>query len=539
MDVTLAVVNGQVITMKDHQQAEAFAVCKDRIVKVGSTEEVLKLTNPMTKIIDLNGKTALPGFIDTHLHIVGYGFAFEAVDLLGVKSMKELIERCKTYIDEKKVPEGTWVMGRGFDQNAFADVEDFPTSRDLNAISMKHPVLLVRTCGHIGIVNELALEVTGVGEETFVRGGSFDKYRDGTPNGVIREASLEWFKQQMAYARSVEDLKRAITTGSKVLNQFGITTIHTEDSYDLGYSGNLENLHEAYKQLIIEGKLTQRVYQKISLPRTENLKAFLEGPLRTGMGNDYFRIGPVKLWADGTIGAHTAFMLEDYSDLPEGGIGIAVYENDEIREMIELTHRSGMQMCIHAIGDGALKQVVDAYDEVIQKYPDIPHRHRIVHCQIGNDDLYKKLAKNGLNINIQPMQTETDYPLIEYRLGKERIKRCHAWRSLIDYGVTITGSSDVPCTNSFDAADVFIGIDAVVNRTKWLPEEAVTAYEALEMYTVNAAYAAFEEDVKGSLEEGKLADFVIATGNPLEEGISIKDIKVEQTFVGGIKVYEA
>ncbi|MDD3289640.1 MAG: amidohydrolase [Eubacteriales bacterium] len=539
MDVTLAVVNGQVITMKDHQQAEAFAVCKDRIVKVGSTEEVLKLTNPMTKIIDLKGKTALPGFIDTHLHIVGYGFAFEAVDLLGVKSMKELVERCKAYIAEKKVPEGTWVMGRGFDQNAFADVEDFPTSKDLNAISIKHPVLLIRTCGHIGIVNDKALEVTGVDKETFIRGGSFDQYTDGSPNGVIREASLEWFKQQMAYARSVEDLKRAITTGSKVLNQFGITTIHTEDSYDLGYSGNLENLHEAYKQLIIEGKLTQRIYQKISLPRMENLKAFLEGPLRTGMGNDYFRIGPVKLWADGTIGAHTAFMLEDYSDLPEGGIGIAVYENDEIREMIELTHRSGMQMCIHAIGDGALKQVVDAYDEVIQKYSDIPHRHRIVHCQIGNDDLYKKLAKNGLNINIQPMQTETDYPLIEYRLGKERIKRCHAWRSLIDYGVTITGSSDVPCTNSFDAADVFIGIDAVVNRTKWLPEEAVTAYEALEMYTVNAAYAAFEEEVKGSLEEGKLADFVIATGNPLEEGISIKDIKVEQTFVGGIKVYEA
>lgn len=539
MDVTLAVVNGQVITMKDRRQAEAFAVCKDRIVKVGTTEEILKLANPMTKIIDLKGKTALPGFIDTHLHIVGYGFAFEAVDLLGVKSMKELVERCKAYIAEKNIPEGTWVMGRGFDQNAFDDVEDFPTSRDLNTISAKHPVLLIRTCGHIGIVNDLALKVTGVDKDTFIRGGSFDKYADGEPNGVIREASLEWFKQQMAYSRSVEDLKRAITTGCKVLNQFGITTIHTEDSYDLGYSGSLETLHEAYKQLILEGKLTQRIYQKISLPRMENLKAFLEGPLRTGMGNDYFRIGPVKLWADGTIGAHTAFMLEDYSDLPEGGIGIAVYENDEIREMIELTHRSGMQMCIHAIGDGALKQVVDAYDEVIQKYPDVAQRHRIVHCQIGNDDLYKKLAKNGLIINIQPMQTETDYPLIEYRLGKERIKRCHAWRSLIDYGVTITGSSDVPCTNSFDAADVFIGIDAVVNRAKWLPEEAVTAYEALEMYTINAAYAAFEEDVKGTLEEGKLADFVIATGNPLEEGISIKDIKVEQTFMGGIKVYEA
>lgn len=539
MDITLAIINGRVITMKDHQQAEAFAICKDRIVKVGSTEEILKLVNPMTKIIDLKGKTALPGFIDTHVHIVGYGFAFEAVDLLGVQSMKELIDRCKTYIEERKIPEGTWVMGRGFDQNAFDDVEDFPTSRDLNTITAKHPLLLIRTCGHIGIVNDLALEVTGVDKDTFIRGGSFDKYPDGQPNGVIREASLEWFKQQMSNARTVEDLKRAITTGCKVLNQFGITTIHTEDSYDLGYSGDLATLHEAYKQLIIEGKLTQRIYQKISLPRMENLKAFLAGPLRTGMGNDSFRIGPVKLWADGTIGAHTASLLQDYSDLPEGGVGIAVYEDEEIREMTELAHLNGMQMCIHAIGDGALKQVVDAYDEVIQKYPDIPQRHRIVHCQIGNDDLYKKLAKNGLIINIQPMQTETDYPLIEYRLGTERIKRCHAWRSLTDYGVVITGSSDVPCTNSFDAADIFIGIDAVVNRTKWLPEEAVTVYEALEMYTINAAYAAFEEKVKGTLEEGKLADFVIVSGDPLAEGAAIKDIKVEQTFMGGIKVYEA
>ena len=539
MDITVAVVNGRVLTMKDHQQAEAFAVCKDRIIKVGSTKEILKLTNPMTKIIDLNGKTALPGFIDTHVHIVGYGFAFEAVDLLGVKSMKELVERCKAYISEKNVPQGTWVMGRGFDQNAFDDVEDFPTSRDLDAVSSKHPVMLIRTCGHIGIVNSFALEVTGVDKNTFIRGGSFDQYADGTPNGVIREASLEWFKQQMSYARSVEDLKRAITAGTKALNQFGITSIHTEDSYDLGYSGSLENLHEAYRELIVEGKLTQRIYQKISLPRMENLKAFLEGPLRTRMGNDYFRIGPVKLWADGTIGAHTASMLEDYSDLPEGGIGIAVYENQEIRGMIELAHLNGMQMCIHAIGDGALKQVVDAYDAVIEKYPNIPHRHRIVHCQIGNDDIYKKLAKNGLIINIQPLQTETDYPLIEHRLGTERIKRCHAWRSLIDYGVTITGSSDVPCTNSFDAADVFIGMDAVVNRTRWLPQESVTAYEALEMYTVNAACAAFEEDVKGTLEEGKLADFVIVSGNPLAKNIQIKDIKVEQTFVGGIKVYEA
>lgn len=538
MNITLAFINANIITMNDQKQAEAFAVCNDRIAKVGTNEEILALTNPTTNIIDLKGKTVLPGFIDTHVHIVGYGFAFEAVDLLGVGSMKELIERCKSYIKEHNVPEGTWVMGRGFDQNAFDDVEDFPTSRDLNTISDKHPILLIRTCGHIGIVNDLALEVTGVDKDTFIRGGSFDKYGDGTPNGVIREASLEWFKQQMAYARSVEDLKRAIIAGSKMLNSFGITSIHTEDTYDLGYSGSLEVLHEAYRELWTEGKLTQRIYEKISLPRIENLKEFLEGPYRTAMGNDYFRIGPVKLWADGTIGAHTAYMIDEYADLPGGGKGIAVYEDDEIRDIIELAHKNDMQMCIHAIGDGALKQVVDAYADVLERYPDIPHRHRIVHCQIGNDELYKKLADNHLIINIQPMQTETDYPLIEYRVGPERVKRCHAWRSLTDYGVTITGSSDVPCTNSLDAADVFVGIDGVSDRSKWLPEEAVTVYEALEMYTTNAAFSAFEEDVKGSIEEGKFADFVIVSDNPLKQGVNMKAIEVEQTFVGGVKVYE-
>lgn len=539
MDVTMAVINGNVITMKEGEQAEAFAICNDRIVKVGTTKDILAITNPMTKVVDLQGKTALPGFIDTHVHIVGYGFAFEAVDLLGVKSMKELIERCKAYIEKNKVPEGTWVMGRGYDQNVFDDVDDFPLSKDLNAISEKHPVLLIRTCGHIGIVNDLALQVTGIDKDTYVRGGSFDKYENGEPNGVIREASLEWFKKKIAYARTVEDLKRAIIAGSKALNQFGITSIHTEDTYDLGYSGSLENLHEAYKQLMVEGKLTQRIYEKISLPRVEDLKAFLEKPFRTGMGNDYFRIGPVKLWADGTIGAHTAFLLDDYADLDVSERGISVYEDTEIKEMIELSHKNQMQMCIHAIGDGALKQCVDAYEEVIEKSPEISHRHRIVHCQIGNDDLYKRLGALGISINIQPMQTFTDYPLIEQRLGVEKTKRCHAWRTLTDYGVNITGSSDVPCTNSFDAASVFVGLDAVVNRTEWNQNEAVTAYEALKMYTINAAKAAFEEKVKGTLEEGKFADFVIVSDNPLAEKVSLKDIRVEETYMGGKKVYSA
>ncbi len=538
MEPTIIFINGNIITMNGTVKAEAVAVANDKIAAVGTKDEIMEMSNVMTTIVDLKGRTLLPGFIDTHVHLVGYGFSFEAIDLLGINSLEAMIDKCRKQIKDNCIPEGTWVLGRGFDQNVFKDSQGFPVSKDLNKISKTHPILLLRTCGHIGIANDLALKIANVDEKTKIRGGSFDTYENGKPNGVIKEASLEWFKEKMSHTRTIEDLKRAINTGCADLVRYGITSVHTEDSYDLGYAGDLEDLYEAYRQLIEEKNLCQRVYQKISLPRIGNVVGFLKKAVKTCDGNDYFRIGPVKLWADGTLGGRTAWLLDDYEDDVGGQRGISVYEDDEMFQIIETCQKNGLQMCIHSIGDAALEQILEAYKKAAGSRSD--KRHRIVHCQIGNYELYDRIAGLGININIQPLHTKTDYPLIEHRLGRERASKCHAWKTIQEKGVTITASSDVPCTNCENAANVFVGIDSIVNRDYWLKSEAVSVYDALKMYTVNAAFSAFEENVKGTIEKGKFADLIVVSDDPMSiHKNDIKDIEVDMTYVGGKLVYKS
>jgi predicted amidohydrolase YtcJ len=227
-----------------------------------------------------------------------------------------------------------------------------------------------------------------------------------------------------------------------------------------------------------------------------------------------------------------------YDDEP-GENGIAVYENDEMIDIIKTCQDNNLQMCIHSIGDAALEQTLNAYEKAALDNNMKDLRHRIVHCQIGNYDQYHKISYMGININIQPMHTRTDYPLIENRLGNERASKCHAWNTIQEYGVLITGSSDVPCTNCDNAANVFAGISEIVNRDYWLKDEEVSVYDALKMYTINAAYSAFEEDVKGTIENGKFADFVVISEDPISiEKKKIKDIEVEMTILGGKVVYK-
>lgn len=536
MQATLALINGNIYTL-DGRKCQAIAVEGDKIFKVGSNDEINSLIDSNTQVIDLEGKSVVPGFNDTHVHLVGYGSAINAVDLNGVESIDELIYRCRKFIEERNIPAGKWVYGRGWNQNLFVkDGKRFPTREDLDKISTENPILLIRVCGHIGLSNTKALENVGINSETYIAGGSFDKGEDGKPNGIIREASLEWYKKNINPKPEIEDIKESIISGAMELVRNGVTSIHTEDSYDLGYGGDFMDIYKAYNSLVEEKRLPLRVYQKISLPKKQDLLDFLKTGLRTGDGNDFYRIGPLKQWCDGTMGARTAAMLEDYSDDP-GNRGILVYEEDELYENVYIAHKEGMQVCLHAIGDRALSTVLNVYERVLKELPK-PHRHRIVHCQVGNIELYKKLARIGAIINIQPLSTASDISMMNSRLGDKREKEAHNWRTLTDLGVCISASSDVPV----ELPNVFYGIHAIVNRKGldekpeegWLPEQAVTVEEALKMYTINSAYAAFEENIKGTLTEGKLADMVIVDKDPLEiPKERIKEVKVLATIVGG------
>lgn len=535
MKVSLALINGKIRTM-DGRCEEAVAVADDKIIKVGTTWEINKLADDKTEVIDLKGKTVLPGFIDTHGHLVGYGFSLNAIDLSNAKSIEEIIDSCRKYIEKKQIKPGEWILGRGWNQNNFIYDKIFPTKKDLDKISTDNPVLLIRTCGHIGIVNSLALRDARVTKDTYIEGGAFDKDENEEPNGVIREASLEWFKKNSSYKPNKAAMKKAILDGANELLKYGVTSIHTEDSYDLGYSGSFKEIYDTYEDMVANNELPIRVYQKISLPKKADIEKFLEGNLRTGDGNNYYKIGPMKQWCDGTMGARTAALLEDYNDDP-GNKGILVYTYDELYENVELAHKEGMQVCLHAIGDAALAMVLDVYERVLRELPR-DARHRIVHCQVGNLSLYERLAKLDVSINIQPIQVGSDWPMMNARLGWEREKECHAWRTLSDLGVCITGSSDIPV----DTPNVFYGIHSIVNRKDiegkpengWLPKEKVTVEEALKIYTINSAYSAFEEKIKGTITEGKLADMIIIDKDPFEvEPKELMHIEVEKTIVGG------
>lgn len=536
---TMILKNARIYTM-DGRIAEAAAITGDRIAKVGSNQEIKSWEGKLTQVIDLGGRTVVPGFNDSHTHLVGYGNSLRYANLENCLSCEEMCGRIRHFIRDRKIPEGEWVFGRGWNQNLFPG-GIFPTKKDLDRVSDKHPILIIRTCGHVGIANTMALKDGNVTEETYLPGGQFDKGADGEPNGVIREAALEWFKKQRDPESARRELKQAIIRGGEEMLRYGITTVHTEDTYDLGYPGDFMDIYHAYQELASEKKLPLRIYQKISLPTGKDIDEFLSHcSLRTGMGHDFYRIGPVKQWADGTMGARTAGMKEPYSDAP-GETGIYYYTDQELYDNIRKAHCAGMQVCIHTIGDGALEQVLNAYERVLRDFPRKNHRHRLVHGQVGNLELYKKIAKLGLNINIQPASTSTDIPIMESRLGS-RAKYCHAWRTLTDLGVNLNASSDVPV----ETPNVFCGIYAIVTRKSlehpelapWNPHEKVTVMEALRFYTINSAYAAFEEHIKGSVTEGKLADLVILDRDPCAvDPEELPEVQVDATILGGKIVY--
>lgn len=536
MKTTLALINGKIHTM-DGRVCEAVAVSSDKIVKVGTTAEINDMISCDTTVIDLGGKCVLPGFIDTHTHLVGYGTSLNSVDLSSAKSIDDIIGLCCDFIKESEVEPGEWILGRGWNQNQFTGEKAFPSRKDLDKITVKNPLLLLRVCGHIGAANSAALEDVGVTRDTFIEGGAFDKDENGEPNGIIREASLEWFKKNRSRKSGMTGIRKAILDGANELLKYGITSIHSEDSYDLGYSGDFHDIYETYQQLVKDGQLPLRVYQKISLPKKQDVVSFLRGSLRTGDGDNFYKIGPMKQWCDGTIGARTAALLEDYSDDP-GNKGILVYTKEELYENVLMAHKENMQVCLHSIGDASLEMILDVYKRVLAEFP-WNARHRIVHCQVGSRSLYERLAKLDVSINIQPPQTASDWSMMNIRLGDKRERECHSWRTLTDLGVCITGGSDIPV----ESPDVFYGIYAAVTRQDekgnpdggWLPEQRVTFEEAIKMYTINAAYSAFEEDIKGTITEGKLADMIIVDADPFEvESKYLKDIKVEKVILGGM-----
>ncbi|MBS7611923.1 amidohydrolase [Candidatus Bathyarchaeota archaeon] len=498
-------------------KAEAIAIVDNRILAVGSNEEICGYISDRTRVIDADGKTVVPGFIDCHVHMTKFEQYLQTLDLRNAYSIDEIKREIRKYAKEN--PGRSWILGGRWDHEKFSE-RRYPTRWDLDeAVSVK-PVLLIRVCGHIGVANTKALEIAGIGKETHVNGGIIDKDPEsGEPNGILREnaLSLVW---RVIPKPSMTELQEACIRSCQKAVENGLTMVHwIVDSAD-----EIRIIQKLYN----EGKIPLRIYLGIPVELLDEL--FRLG-LITGFGNDMVRLGFVKIFVDGSLGGHTAALKQPYVDKPETS-GMLIYTQRKLDRLIMKAHEACLQVAVHAIGDKAIESSLKAFSNALKKFPRRGHRHRIEHCSVLNSMLIKRMKKLGLIASIQPHFVVSDFWVID-RVGYERARWIYPFKTLMDEGIIVVSGSDCPV----EPINPLLGIWAMVAR-KNFSEESLTVEEAFKTYTLNAAYASFDEDKKGTIEVGKLADLTVLSEDPFnvpQEGI--KNISVEMNIVGGEIVY--
>ncbi len=513
---------------------EAFLVEDDRFVEIGKNEEILSLSADET--VDLKGAFVSAGFIDSHMHLVNYGQALSIAPLAKHTASLEDMLDC---LRQTKPGRGGWILGRGWNQDYFSDVKRMPNRYDLDRVSLDYPVCATRACGHALAVNSKALELLNVTAETPQIEGGEIVMEDGEPNGVFFDNAMDLVLSAIPNPKK-EDVKEMIRTACAALNAYGVTSSQTDD-YCAFQNLPWQVVNEAYHELEAEGALTVRVYEQANFTKEEALAEFVEAGNTTGVGTEFFRIGPLKMLGDGALGARTAFLSKPYADAPET-VGLSVFTPEAFDELIGYANAHDMQVAVHCIGDACLDLVLNSYEKALAEHPRKDHRHGIVHCQITRSDQLERIAKNQLHVYAQSIFLDYDIHIVEQRVGKALANSSYSWKTLMYTGATVSNGSDCPV----ELPDVMAGIQCAVTRCDlkgagpYLPAEAFSVQEALDSFTKAGAWASFEENIKGQIVPGMLADFVVLGENPFEtEPGRIKDIPVKQTYVGGKCVFSA
>jgi len=519
MQTDLALVNGNIIAINPSRpQAQAVAIKNNRIVKVGTNREIKTLIKKSTKVVDLNGKTVVPGLIDTHVHMASFGKTLTETNLRGVRSIKEMQYKLKNRVE--KTEEEEWILGRGWDQDRLKE-KRYPSRWDLDKVSPNNPVVLTRVCGHVCVVNSRALKKAGItAETTSPPAGRIDKdAKTGEPTGILRENAMD-LVHRIIPEPSEHQLMKACRLACQKAVEAGLTSVH----WIIKSEAEIRTI----QKLRAQKKLPLRVYLLTPVELFDHLVGL---GLSTGFGDDMVRIGGVKIFADGSLGARTAALHKSYSD-DSSTRGMMIHSKEKLEELILKTHKAGLQLAVHAIGDRAIDAVLTALEKALEIQPRKDHRHRIEHASVLNKKLIKRMKKSGVIAPVQPHFVVSDFWVAD-RLGPKRARWAYPFKTLIQEGVQIAGGSDCPV----EPINPLLGIWAAVSR-KSFPEEQISVYEALRMYTIDAAFGSFEEDVKGSIEVGKLADLVVLSDDPRSvPPDEIKDVEVEMTFVSGRMVY--
>tara|TARA_A100001037_G_scaffold296006_1_gene315901 strand:+ start:127 stop:1815 length:1689 start_codon:yes stop_codon:yes gene_type:complete len=535
--------NGKIYTMNDLMPTtESVAIRNGKIIALGKYRDLDDLITPRTKIINLNGAMMTPGLIEGHGHFYGLGLAKMQLDLSTAESYAELVSMVADAID-RSTP-GEWILGRGWHQSKWSDnadsfIKGFQTHDSLSKISPNNPVWLKHASGHAGFANQKAMDIAGVSSETeFGFGGEIIKDLSGNPTGVFNERAQGLISKHVDTNLGKDSDLRAIELAVKTCLENGITSFH-----DAG-TGNktITTLRSA-----IDKKLLKvRVYAMLTSRDTSLLNQWYKKGPEIGTGNDFLTIRSIKLNADGALGSRGAWLIDEYTDRP-GHFGMATQSMDYVYKVAKNGIQNGFQVNSHAIGDRANREILDQYEKVFNEFPKLSkdHRWRIEHAQHIDPKDIPRFGSLKVIASIQGIHMSSDRPWAINRLGQKRIvESAYVWRDLINHGAILINGSDVPVEPIDPIASFYASTTRKTLKglpsSGYEPEQKMTRIEAMKSYTINAAYGAFEEKLKGSIEIGKYADFAVFSQNLITvPDDKILETKILYTIVNGKIEYQA
>lgn len=528
--------NGKVYVEKNNFKEAIFI--EDGIIKeVGTNENIMKYE--ADKIIDLGGKTVLPGLNDSHLHLSNVGSSMTSLNLTQAKSIDEIIELGRKFIEKNRGIKA--LFGSGWNQDNFTSGEKrLLTRHDLDMISTEIPIVLERVCVHVAVGNTKAIETLGIDENTAVDGGTIELGEDGKPNGIFNENATRLILKAIP-EKSRDDIEKEILMASEYAISVGLTSVQSCDIMNKEYRKMFEIIHNIYDNR----KTKLRYSHQFNFQDINDFKDYLETEFKTGQYDERFLSrGALKLFKDGSLGARTALMLKDYEDAP-GVRGVAALSDEQLQNLVDLATEHGIQVAVHAIGDGAVESVINAYEKTIKsgKNDNNRLRHGIVHCQITSREQLDRIAKLNIAVMFQPIFLDYDTRIVESRVGRELSSTSYAFNTLYKSGIPVSFGTDSPVEN----CNPFPNIYCAVTRQRidenphggFCPEEKMDVQDAIDAYTIGSAYNEFKENFKGRLKPGYVADLIVLDKDIFTiDKNEIKNIKVEKTMIDGEFVYE-
>lgn len=539
----LVLLNGNIITVDSSNTiTQAIAVLADTIIAVGSDEVIQKFIGESTKVIDLKEKTVIPGFIDSHAHLIGTGNSKINIDLRTAQNWDEVISLTAEAARNSKP--GEWIIGRGWHQEKWnpipmENVKGFPFHYELSKATPLNPVILSHASGHAIFANQKAMEIANITSETpDPKGGEIIKDINGNPIGVFSEeaeklifSKYEEYLSHRSEKEKKDNIKKIVKIAMDECLSKGITSFH-----DAGTSFEEINV---LKEMADSSELNIRLYLML-IDNYKSLKDSLKAYHTIGYGNNHLTVNAIKLYMDGALGSRGAWLLNPYSDSPDQ-TGLNTTSLTEINNIVNLALENDFQACTHAIGDRGNREILNIYEKALATSNYKDRRWRIEHAQHLSPNDIQRFSKLGVIAAMQSIHCTSDAPFVEKRLGKDRAESgSYIWKSLINSGALICNGTDSPVEDINPINNFYSAVTRKLqDGTEFFPKQEMTRLEALRSYTINGAYAAFEENIKGSIEVGKLADFTILSKDILTiPDDEILSTEVIYTIVGGKILYE-